>query len=338
MQTFLEEEPLQSTKELFDRETSHLYQLIPFSKKLGHLISRWFRGTERKVFINGTHSECDPLLLSLSVDAEPDRFPLYTTSQFPISNISYMSKFSRLPRQDLCLPGKDCICSIDIANILPSFLKSVRNTSIPIPPSDENWQARNRIIDHDIIEREEWAQNTLAYETMRASALKEVEGDLPSDHLETKYSKEIYKDIRNLEWMVVEKLVEEMKKKNCTMKVIQRYEEMKKELESTVADVWDNIREELKKKKSLKSSNVVVTDKEVIAVYRVKVKEQLNKYRNHFYSTSYQSSGSSVCDGCSFKDRKYVRPQTRVFLNGAVMRCFIGNTENRRCHGYKCLG
>ena len=116
---------------------------------------------------------------------------------------------------------------------------------MPMPKSPRQWRARNQVVDHDIIEREAWAQKTATYEAMRGAAMAEVEGNLPSDHLETKYSREIYKDIRSLESMVVEKMFAEMKKKKCMMKVIKRYESMLRELEPTAAEEKNAIREEL---------------------------------------------------------------------------------------------
>ena len=62
-----------------------------------------------------------------------------------------MSQFRPAPAQYLSLPGEDSSCSIDIANILPPFLRSVRNASMPMPKSPWQWRARNQVVDHDII-------------------------------------------------------------------------------------------------------------------------------------------------------------------------------------------
>lgn len=209
---------------------------------------------------------------------------------------------------------------------------------MPMPKSPWQWRARNQVVDHDIIEREAWAQKTATYEAMRGAAMAEVEGNLPSDHLETKYSREIYKDIRSLETMVVEMMFAEMKKKKCMMKVIKRYESMRRELEPTAAEEKNAIREELKKKRSPESHDAEIPEGKVLSIHHSNQQALMRLRRALFYTTNYQSGGSVICDGCYRKDITYPFPQTRTFPEGTIMRCFVGNSEIRHFRGVKCLG
>lgn len=61
MQSFLDEKPFLTTKELYYRDTSHLYQPLPFWKKLKRVISRWLGASGTSEYFNGTRTECRSL-------------------------------------------------------------------------------------------------------------------------------------------------------------------------------------------------------------------------------------------------------------------------------------
>ena len=250
-----------STREQYNKDTYHLFQPLSLPKRVLRSISRLL-GFEDREYFNGTQIDCVSFSPFSHVDADPDVFPIYTTDQFPITNATYMSQFPSLPPIYLVLPHANQSCAVDIANVLPPFLQSIRNTSVPMPVSDKEWRDRNAIVDRGIIEREQWAQKTEAYKRMRGASLAEVNGVLPSDHLGAKYSRFIYKDVRNLETMIVEKLYEEMKGMECMRSVVKRFEEMKKELSITEAEEKKAIREELEKNQE--SPDVVVSESAVL--------------------------------------------------------------------------
>ena len=323
-----------STREQYNKDTYHLFQPLSLPKRVLRSIARLF-GFEDREYFNGTQIDCVSSSPFSRVDADPDVFPIYTTDQFPITNATYMSQFPSLPPIYLVLPHANQSCAVDIANVLPPFLQSIRNASVPMPVSDKEWRDRNAIVDRDIIEREQWAQKTEAYKRMRGASLAEVNGVLPSDHLGAKYSRFIYKDVRNLETMIVEKLYEEMKGMQCMRSVVKRFEEMKKELSITEAEEKRVIREELEKNQE--SPDGVVPESAVLHEFNSHKEALTSLRRFFFYTTSYKSEGAHGCDGCYDMQKAHPLMKTVSFPDGVVMRCFIGNREIPNFHGVHCL-
>lgn len=248
-----------------------------------------------------------------------------------------MTQFPTSSPQLLVLPKSDSACCIDVANILPPLLQSVKHPESPIPLNDAERMVRNSAIDKEIIERENWGKKTESYVKMRSIAMNEVEGLYPSDHLDTKYSRDMYRDVRKLEQMVIHKLYTEMEGKPCFAPILSRFLEMQRELTATQEEELEQQRKELEGKFKEGRSRAI-TDETVWEAYREAMKARLRQRQAFFYSAAYTSPGRSYCDGCRVTEfSRFYRPSS-AFRDHLSLRCFVGNTELRGFRGVNSLG
>lgn len=281
---------------------------------------------------SGTVSKCNHyFFVDDSIDSDPSLYPLLNETDFRIDDPSFMKQFEKQPSYYLTLDSKPQ-CDVDIANIIPyDYLKL--SADVPLPSSDEENAKRIALVDAELIEYEKWGQNLKSYEIMRESAMKEMDGIYANDHIELRHAKTMYRSIRGLEIKVAQVLYDRMNATHCYDNVINRYNEMTRELSLEKREAMKLFKESLEKEYKEKGSSEIVTTEMANELF-TKQQEKLKKKRMYrYYHTDYFTSSNDVyCDGCEIirpkekKFKKTVRPATK-FNNGLSIRKWIGDEE-----------
>lgn len=230
----------------------------------------------------------------------------------------------------MSLPVDDAVCTLDLSNVTRKYV-GIHLSNYTFP-SDKACKKRNQEIDRMIREREEQVKLTEEYKEMVNLTLSDTEALFAADHISIQHTRLIFKELRQLEKNITQALEARMRNDSCFTPVLNKYIQMKKELEITRVSLWNEVKATLQQQKEQAASGKAWTPRfvsqgEVYNAYRSFLTDKRVKQRASFQEVTVFSEESKFCDGCRIPTGIKNIPVIMNYPDHLLIRKFVGDEE-----------
>ena len=206
--------------------------------------------------------------------------------------------------EPLVLTIDNAICSLDLSNTTKKYI-GVHFSNYSFS-SDMECTRRNQFIDKLLREREESVKQTEEYRDMVNSTLSDQTAVFANDHISIQHTRLIFKELRQKEKNITQELERRMRNQTCFSSVIDKYTQMKKELETTRVGLWNEVKATLQKEKE-----EAVTSKRIAPRF-VSQGEVYNAYRSYLTDKRVKPSGTVSLLAGSTPGMHF--PESRIYI------------------------
>ena len=237
--------------------------------------------------------------------------------------------------EPLVLTIDNAICSLDLSNTTKKYI-GVHFSNYSFS-SDIECKRRNQFIDKLLREREESVKQTEEYRDMVNSTLSDQTAVFANDHISIQHTRLIFKELRQKEKNITQELERRMRNQTCFSSVIDKYTQMKKELETTRVGLWNEVKATLQKEKeeAVTSKRIAprfVSQGEVYNAYRSYLTDKRVKQRSLFQDVKLFSDDSPYCDGCRIPTAVKNINVIMNYPQHVLIRKFVGDKEVKKIY------